>query len=92
MSIHLISTRAIPRKCPGCGNQILVGIDEGVNARADATPITPANEAPVLITGRRTYTLISSGYLIHRTAAHITSGQPRGTIHAEHKCQHPTLI
>jgi hypothetical protein len=91
MSQHLITTPAKSTKCPGCGAALLVGLSDGLSARVDETPITPADEFGVLAKGLWTYIRIPSGYLIHRTAGHITSGRPRGAIHAQHQCHQPDL-
>jgi hypothetical protein len=69
----------------------LVGLSDGLSTRVDETPITPADEFGVLAKGLWTYTRIPSGYLIHRTAGHITSGRPRSAIHAQHQCPQPDL-
>lgn len=92
MSQHLISTKATPTTCGGCGTPLLVGHDAGIPARVNATPIPPEKEAAILLTGAWTYTLTTGKQLIQRDADKIRSGWPPGTIHAQHKCNTPTLI
>ena len=92
MSQHLISTRTQTQTCPGCQAPLLVALDEGEPARADATPITIQQEIAVLLDNRRTYTHTQGRSLIHRTPERIRSGWPTGTIHPAHKCPTPTLM
>ena len=86
MSQHLISTKAKPTTCGGCGTPLLAAHDAGIPARGNATPIAPEQEAAVLLTGAWTYTLTAGKQLIHRTPEKIRSNWPTGTIHAQHKC------
>lgn len=92
MSQHLISTKAKPTTCGGCGTPLLTAHDAGIPARVNATPIAPEQEAAVLLTGAWTYTLTAGKQLIHRTPEKIRSNWPPGTIHASHQCNIPTLI
>jgi hypothetical protein len=92
MSQHLITTRARNTTCPGCAAPILTAIDAGLPAHVDATPIDPANEIGILLTGAWTYTHTTAGHLIHRHPDHIRTGQPTGPIHQQHKCPTPPLI
>jgi hypothetical protein len=91
MSRHFISTTARTATCPGCGAPILVAIDAGLPAHVNTQPISPHDEAAVLLTGAWTYTHTKAGHLILRTATHIRAGM-LGTIHAQHQCPTPTLI
>jgi hypothetical protein len=91
MNRHLESTDAVESRCAHCGARILVALDEGLHVRADTTPIPPAGEVAVLVTGRLTYTrTVMTNQLVQRTAARIAAGFPRGTIHAQHTCQRST--
>lgn len=86
--VHLVSTTVQPATCPRCRRQILVALDEGLPARVDPAPITPAEEIAALLTGRWTYTRTRQGDLIHRDAGRIR-GHPPGDIHIEHRCEKP---
>lgn len=91
MNRHLISTRAKPRTCPGCGAPTLTALDRGLPATVDATPIDPGPpEITALLAGKWTYILLTSGYLLHRDADRIHARTP-GNIHAQHACPQPTL-
>jgi hypothetical protein len=81
------STRTTESRCPRCHASILTGLDEGLTARVDATPLpNPQAEIDAIIRDLRTYTLTQFGWLVFRDATRIKGGTPRGTIHAEHKC------
>jgi hypothetical protein len=91
--IHLITTRAKERSCR-CGAAILVGIAEGMPVRADARPVTPAEEIAALVEGRWTFAL-RCGELVHRDAIRIRGGYVGQSVHAQHRCAaytQPSLI
>lgn len=83
--IHFVSTKAVEATCHRCRTALLTGLDQGIPARVDAAPISPAAEVGVLLEGRWTYTLRAE-QLIHRDARRIASGRWIGPIHAEHRC------
>lgn len=91
MSRHLICTTARAQTCPGCGATLLAALEHGIPTRVDATPINPADEVGILLTGAATYTLTRGRQLVHRTPEKIRSGWPPGTIHPAHQCPTPTL-
>ncbi len=91
MTRHLITTTAQQVPCPGCGDPILRGIAEGLSVVVELGELA-GDELGVLLTGARTFTLSPHKELIYRDAGRIRSGRLRGTIHAEHMCQHPTLL
>lgn len=84
---HFASTTATEQTCPRCKARLLVALDEGLTARADAAPLTdPAAEIAALLDGRWTYTYTAFGHLVHRDATRIKANTIRGTIHAQHRC------
>ncbi|HLU43582.1 MAG TPA: hypothetical protein VKZ67_00955, partial [Natronosporangium sp.] len=61
--------------------------EHGIPTTVNAQPIPPEQEWQTLLTGTTTYTHTDKGHeLVTRTPHIITTGQPTGTIHAQHKC------
>ncbi|MGI5155790.1 hypothetical protein [Microbispora sp. CA-102843] len=90
MTEHFISTPALLDTCHHCGRPILTAHSEGLLARADPTPITPADELAALIAGRRTYDIHPMGlprkpYLVHRSQFRIRAPRKWAVV-AEHQC------
>jgi hypothetical protein len=84
---HLISTNARETVCR-CGKTILVGMDDGVVAKAEKKPIDPKTEYDVLVQGYRTYTRQPWTGLKFRDFYEIAAGLYAGeTIHTEHHCK-----
>jgi hypothetical protein len=82
---HLTTTPATVQTCPRCHRPVLYGLAEGLPARVDIQPLTPAGERHALRAGRWTYTLTRTG-LVHRDAdrrADPTLAQP---VLAAHDC------
>jgi hypothetical protein len=84
---HFVSTAATEKPCPRCRTAVLIALDEGVPARADAQPLADRQaEIAAILNGLWTYTLIGNRELVHRDASRIQDRTLRGTVHAEHKC------
>ena len=84
---HLITIRVVTKPCPTCRITIMVGIEQGLPARAELPALDQAGEIAALLAGARTYTLTpATRILIHRDASRIRGGYLKGTIHAEHLC------
>lgn len=86
---HLASTQAKTTNCPRCLAQILVALDEGLTAKVDPQPLDQQGEIIALLEGRLTYTYTANKHLVHRDPGRIASGQPRGTVHQQHRCSRP---
>lgn len=86
MGEHLISTRAVERRCR-CGSTILAGLDEGLPVRVDATPVDRAGELAALLEGRWTFARSRVGLLIHRNESRVRGGLVGESIHAQHRCE-----
>ncbi len=95
---------ARPRTCPTCHARVLVGDDNHIaalTATVDPQPLTLADEALTLATGRRTYTVRdldgARPEITHRVMRHAGMPAPQTnpreyqrtpgyTVHAEHTC------
>jgi hypothetical protein len=82
---YLVSVAARPSTCK-CGRVVLKGIDEGLLVRVEQTPIGEGDELGILLAGRRTYVMTTSGELWERTPLAIRRGAPAGKLYAEHMC------
>lgn len=87
----LITTRAKPATCRGCGTPTLAGVAEGMPVVVDQQPIEPGQEYLILLDGRHTYALNPKGELWHRSEWRIRGGRLSilQTIHAQHACAKP---
>lgn len=85
---HFVTTVATPTRCKRCGAAILTALDEGLNARVDATPLRDRQaEIAALLDGRRTYKHTIYGQLHHRDETQLRKPHDPGMrIHAEHQC------
>lgn len=87
---HLVSTRAKPSECGRCHRGIWVGLVNGFEFKVDPTPLEPRDEIMIRLQSPKTRIFQTFGgvgfELQHRTAWHITKGDPRVKVLAQHDC------
>jgi hypothetical protein len=84
---YLVSTPADLSACPRCDMPILIGLDEGLQARVDLVPLPNlAAEIAAIATGRWTYTRLRDGSLAHRDQSRLADPLLAAPVHAEHAC------
>lgn len=82
----LITTAPSLINCYRCKRLVMAATVGGMDVHVDTATLNEIGELAALVSGRRTYHLVTRDYLVRRTAHHISTGQVRSPVLAEHAC------
>lgn len=87
---HFISTTAKQEQCPRCHKQIWRAVIDGFTHKLDPTPLDATKEVLLRMQNRRIFQTRQNenGFVLEkRSAWHITKGDPKAKVLAEHSCE-----
>ena len=85
---HLITTAPSLTKCRKCNRPVLAATIGGLDRHVDTATLNDVGELAALVSGRRTFGLVTADYLVPRTVHHISAGPAHHPVLAEHGCTH----